>query len=94
MKLLILVSLIALPFSFATARDPGTGSNTTVGPGPAGPDSGSRDTSIMGGGTPGGLGINNYGLEGATDKQLKEIKQKQEERKQKKNEEDLKTGGE
>lgn len=52
MKLLILISLIVFGTS-AFSRDPGTGSNPTVGPGIATPDAGSSDTTIMGGGTPG-----------------------------------------
>lgn len=62
MKFLIYFSLVLLPLSNMYARDPGTGSNTTVGPGPVTPDAGSSDTSVMGGGTPGNQGIDNLGM--------------------------------
>jgi hypothetical protein len=69
-------------------RDSGAGSNTTVGPGPATPDAGSSDTSIMGGGTPGNQGAFNLDLEEPNKEKLKKMKQKQEERKSKKSETD------
>lgn len=59
MKFFYLIFSIVLSTSISFARDPGTGSNTTVGPGPATPDAGSSDTSIMGGGTPGNSGESN-----------------------------------
>lgn len=49
MKILIIASLFCLS---AFARDPGTGSNTTIGPGPKTPASNSDTTAIHGGGTP------------------------------------------
>lgn len=53
MKVILLTALLITGTS-TFARDPGTGSNPTVGPGIATPDAGSSDTSIMRGGTPGG----------------------------------------
>lgn len=83
MKFFTIISslLIALGVS---ARDPGTGSNTTVGPGPATPDAGAGDTSIMGGGTPGNLGINNMGFETERARRVnKEAQEAREEEKKK-----------
>lgn len=79
MKFLIYLSLAILPFSNMYARDPGTGSNTTVGPGPATPDAGASDTSVMGGGTPGNQGINNLDYKEPSAEEL-ETMQGQEER--------------
>ena len=80
MKILIYLSLILLPFGTIYARDPGTGSNTTVGPGPTTPDAGASDTSIMGGGTPGNQGINNLGIDEPTEEELDTMyRQRQEE---------------
>lgn len=77
----ILTLFLSLIFTMPLlARDPGTGSNTTVGPGPASPDSGSSDTSVMGGGTPGNQGINNLDMKEPNEEQLKKMKQKQEDR--------------
>ena len=81
MKFLIYLSLILLPLSLS-ARDPGTGSNTTVGPaGPATPDAGSSDTSIMGGGTPGNEGMDTLNIDEPTEEELDIMYQKQEEKK-------------
>lgn len=79
MKFLIYLSLILLPLS-VSARDPGTGSNTTVGPGPATPDAGASDTSIMGGGTPGNQGMDTLNIEEPSKDELDTMYQKEEER--------------
>lgn len=83
MKFLIYLSLILLPLSLS-ARDPGTGSNTTVGPGPAAPGSAPGSTSIMGGGTPGNAGINVLGIDEPTKEELEIMYQEQEEKKDEK----------
>ena len=75
--------LITFTFNNALqARDPGTGSNTTPegSVAPATPDSASDSTSIMGGGTPGNDGEDTFNLKDPTDKELRKIKQSQEER--------------
>ena len=79
MKILTLFFSLALTVP-VLARDPGTGSNTTVGPGPATPDSASRDTSVMGGGTPGNQGINTLDMKEPNEKRLRKMKQNQEDR--------------
>lgn len=79
MKLLTLIFSFLMALS-VSARDPGTGSNTTVGPGPATPDAGSSDTSVMGGGTPGNQGINTLDMKEPNQKRLNKMKEKQEAR--------------
>lgn len=69
MKALIYLSLIVLSLG-AFARDPGTGSNPTSGPGPATPDASPGSTSVMGGGTPSGSGINNPDVRDYSQKDL------------------------
>lgn len=69
----LIFSIILLSGLSGYARDPGTGSNTTIGPGVPTPDSGSEDTSIMRGGTPGG--------NESEDKQFQEEKKEQLEKK-------------
>lgn len=71
--------LLLIPLLLAFTRDPGTGSNPAVGPGPATPDAGSRDTSVMGGGTPGSQGMNTLDINDPNEEQLKIMKEKQEE---------------
>lgn len=83
MKFLIYLSLILLPLSQTYARDPGTGSNTTVGPGPATPDAGASDTSIMGGGTPGNQGMNTLNIDEPDKKELEMMYQEETEREHK-----------
>lgn len=69
MKLLTLLAVALLSLNIS-ARDPGTGSNPTVGPGPATPDAGAQDTSVMGGGTPGGQGINTLNIDEPSEEEL------------------------
>lgn len=76
MKYLFYFSLFIFSFSQSYARDPGTGSNTTVGPGPATPDAGNKDTSVMGGGTPGNMGEDTLDID--EPQQREESRQKRE----------------
>lgn len=73
MKFIVALTLMLFASGNILARNPGTGSNTTVGPGPATTDSTGYDTSIMGGGTPGNSGEDNLDTD--------EPQQREEERK-------------
>lgn len=89
MKFLLYLSLILLPLmnlSAASSRDPGTGSNPAVGPGPATPDSRSDSTSVMGGGTPGSQGMDTIDIDEPTQEELDTMYEQREEvrKKQKK----------
>lgn len=89
MKFIIYLSLILLPLMnlSAASRDPGTGSNPAVGPGPATPDSASDSTSVMGGGTPGSQGMDTLDVKKPSNKDLDIIyKQREEVRKKDKTE--------
>lgn len=82
MKFLTLLALALLSLN-VSARDPGTGSNPTVGPGPATPDAGAQDTSVMGGGTPGSQGMNTLNIDEPSEEELDTMYQKEEAKEEK-----------
>lgn len=87
MKFLNVFAFVLLSFNIS-ARDPGTGSNPTVGPGPATPDAGAQDTSVMGGGTPGSQGMNTLNIDEPSEEEL-EIMYQEEKPKEEKSKDEV-----